>query len=187
MGRTIFVTQDRFICANCGFEHIAFYVEAKNLYDQPRYQARVDDVAKWLIEHNRVEPARARELALMSVMFNIVNTPVRHDTPSDLDVLPVPELEKPGFVYFVTVPTREAIKIGFTTQPARRFRTFNLVMGQPIEVLCCTPGTMLDEKELHATWKHLRGQGEWFNATAELLDFITARAAATGFKPYLVG
>ncbi|MFI1583294.1 GIY-YIG nuclease family protein [Embleya sp. NPDC020630] len=78
-----------------------------------------------------------------------------------------------GLVYFVRTDRR--IKIGFTTDLRRR-----LAQSAPGEVLHTEPGSIADERRLHAAFQDLRLRGEWFRADPRLLDHIaTLKAKAT--------
>lgn len=70
-----------------------------------------------------------------------------------------------GFVYFVRFSDR--IKIGWSGNPEARLKNV-----PHDEVLAIVPGTMQDERKLHAAFAHHRVTGEWFKAERDLVDFI---------------
>lgn len=70
-----------------------------------------------------------------------------------------------GFVYFVRFSDR--IKIGWSGNPGARLKNV-----PHDEVLAIIPGTMLDERKLHAAFARHRVVGEWFELNQDLLDFI---------------
>lgn len=76
-----------------------------------------------------------------------------------------------GFVYFVRFSDR--VKIGFSANPAGRLKNI-----PHDEVLAIVPGTMADERGLHAQFARYRVTGEWFQADEDLLDFIAALPTA---------
>jgi hypothetical protein len=82
---------------------------------------------------------------------------------------PVPNGPK---VYFIRCG--DFIKIGFSEQTERRFKSLQTAAAAPLELL----GTIHGERELelHRQFAHLRSHGEWFRAAPELLAFITAHA-----------
>ena len=71
----------------------------------------------------------------------------------------------PGYVYFLRF--RDRIKIGFTTDTPTRFKAI-----PHDEVLGFLPGTLLNERQCHTAFAHLREQGEWFRPEDDLLAFI---------------
>lgn len=74
-----------------------------------------------------------------------------------------------GEVYFVRF--RDRIKIGWTTELARRLKAI-----PHDEVLAVVPGSMGDERRCHAAFAHLREQGEWFRAESDLIAFAQSLA-----------
>lgn len=72
-----------------------------------------------------------------------------------------------GFVYFVRFSDR--IKIGWSGNPTARLRNV-----PHDEVLAIVPGTMEDERQMHAMFARFRVNGEWFEAKRDLLQFIAA-------------
>ncbi len=76
-----------------------------------------------------------------------------------------------SFVYFAQAPGGGSIKIGYSSELARRLKELDCV------ALATFPGNQLDERELHARFEHIRVDGEWFQPTPELLDFIAELAS----------
>ena len=74
-----------------------------------------------------------------------------------------------GLVYFIN--KRGLIKIGFTTDLRGRVRGLGCRLE---DVVGTMPGTMQDEKILHARFRHLCVGGEWFRIAPELVAFIGA-------------
>jgi hypothetical protein len=75
-----------------------------------------------------------------------------------------------GYVYFAKLGTR--IKIGFTTNWATRRRSMQTDTPDNIALLALVEGDRQLEGDLHRRFAHLRGRGEWFEETPELLEFI---------------
>lgn len=74
-------------------------------------------------------------------------------------------------VYFVR--TDDLIKIGCSAYVRKRFNAIR--QANPRLVLVGVVAGGLDrEAELHAQFAHLRWNGEWFHARAELLEFIAS-------------
>lgn len=63
-------------------------------------------------------------------------------------------------------------KIGSAIDPASRIATLQTASPRPIELLAAFPGTVQDERALHARFADARACGEWFNPTPELLDYV---------------
>lgn len=74
-----------------------------------------------------------------------------------------------GWVYFIRGGAY--YKIGWSRDPGKRLEQFRTGCPFPIELVGKIPGTMADEKSLHAAFEHLRTKppmGEWFSAAPEL-------------------
>lgn len=84
--------------------------------------------------------------------------------------------EKSGScVYFARAGAR--IKIGWSRQVATRLAQLQTGNAAPIELLGVLPGARSRERELHERFADARVSGEWFEATPELLAYITAESA----------
>lgn len=81
--------------------------------------------------------------------------------------------ETKGFVYLLQSPSR-AYKIGRTRNPEDRIRTFSIKL--PFEVEYISVVETLDmyqlEKDLHLKFEAKRINGEWFNLSAEDIEYI---------------
>lgn len=75
----------------------------------------------------------------------------------------------------------DRVKIGFTADATPEARLMSLQVGSPVplRVLAFAPGDEALEKALHKAFKHVRVQGEWFVASAALVELV-ARVAETG-------
>lgn len=79
-----------------------------------------------------------------------------------------PKRQRPenGWVYFVCIDG--LIKIGWSSCPEVRFKAL-----RPDAVLHTQPGTMLDERSMHALFAHLLARGrEYFRPDPDLLAYI---------------
>ena len=76
-----------------------------------------------------------------------------------------------GFIYAIECAGR--IKLGFSAKPEARFTKVASDSPFPCQLLGYWPGTGADELEIHAKFNSIRQYGEWFDATPELLEFVT--------------
>ena len=77
----------------------------------------------------------------------------------------------PGEVYFLACPTLGAIKIGFTRQGvSNRLSALQTGCPAPLKVIGRFPGTVDDERRLHAAFRALHIHGEWFRWEGKLVD-----------------
>lgn len=80
--------------------------------------------------------------------------------------------EKSGsWVYFAGAGDR--IKIGWSRQVAQRLAQLQTGNAAAIQLLGVLPGARSKERALHARFAAARVSGEWFEATPELLAYIT--------------
>lgn len=81
-----------------------------------------------------------------------------------------------GYVYFVTCMTslHYPIKIGWAKNVATRVQGMQGANPNVLTVLVTTPGTIRDERKLHARFRHLHIRGEWFRAHDELRDYMAS-------------
>jgi hypothetical protein len=77
-----------------------------------------------------------------------------------------------GFVYFIECAAASAIKIGFSTEVARRLSTLQSGSPTPLVLLLAVPGTAEDETRLHTMFAGERRSGEWFNADGPVRTFV---------------
>lgn len=66
-------------------------------------------------------------------------------------------------VYMIGSPGGNVVKLGTTTQLAKRLRALQLSSPTPLELLWSAPGDRDSETELHQHFAHLRMHGEWFD------------------------
>lgn len=82
-------------------------------------------------------------------------------------------LEKGEGIYFISAgPSR--IKIGWTSDIARRMKELQIGAAPRLALLAFVPGTKAEEAGLHQRFAHLHVRGEWFRATSELTEAIRA-------------
>lgn len=75
-----------------------------------------------------------------------------------------------GFIYFLLMG--EHIKIGFTARPMHRVSDMDTAFSAEIGLYVVVPGTMAEERQLHAMFERERIRNEWFAASQRLLNLI---------------
>jgi Meiotically up-regulated gene 113 len=75
-----------------------------------------------------------------------------------------------GFIY--AVQSHDAVKIGWSGNPERRFIKIAADCSRPCQLLGYIEGGSADEADIHVKFSHLRTHGEWFTASDELLQFV---------------
>jgi hypothetical protein len=95
---------------------------------------------------------------------------MRQSTRTMIRRLAQSQVTRAGFVYFMQAPSG-AVKIGWSSNPSARREALQRELGISIRLLSTRPGSMLDERRLHARFAHLRlwPDREWFRAAPELL------------------
>lgn len=113
----------------------------------------------------------------------------RIETVSPTNVVQLTRPAKPSFVYFIT--DGKMVKIGRSTDPARRLRTIQTGHPKPLWLIGTISANRLSETEAQAKFAEFRGHGEWFVLPSAALKEIEAMCAAAksqhvvGFKPRL--
>lgn len=84
---------------------------------------------------------------------------------------------KKGYVYLLQSPT-SAYKIGSTSNPADRIRTFGIQLPFEVEFIALIPTADMQtlERRLHNKYALKRINGEWFWLSAEDVECIKALA-----------
>lgn len=75
-------------------------------------------------------------------------------------------------VYFIESCATGAIKIGTSTEVARRLSTLQMCSPTPLELLLVVPGGHADESRLHAAFAGERTSGEWFVGDGHVRAFV---------------
>ena len=84
-----------------------------------------------------------------------------------------------SFVYFIEAGAGGAIKIGVGWDVVAKLRALQPHNHEALVCLAVVPGTVEDERALHARFADARIRGEWFAPVRELQIFI-ARVRAKG-------
>lgn len=71
-----------------------------------------------------------------------------------------------GFIYFIRCSG--LIKIGFSTNPRKRFHNLKSMLPFDAKLLGYHAGSEETERKLHQLFWHLKRRGEWFEATPGL-------------------
>lgn len=77
-----------------------------------------------------------------------------------------------GCVYFIQAHPGGAIKIGRTTNLAKRLKQLQGAHAYPLKVMAYVDEGVFDEGDLHRRFASARLLGEWFRPTSGLLRFI---------------
>ncbi|EGJ31224.1 MULTISPECIES: GIY-YIG nuclease family protein [Moorena] len=85
-----------------------------------------------------------------------------------------PEEENPARLYFILDKGRNAIRIGYTTNPNGNIRGLETKSVKTLELIKIIPGSAKMETEFHRKFQHLRISGEWFDATPEVMRYISS-------------
>lgn len=96
-------------------------------------------------------------------------------TTDDLEWREVPRREvaapSKGSVYFIA-DEDGFIKIGHARNVGSRLQSLQTASRQALRVVGSTPGSISDEKALHAKFASAHVRGEWFRPTAELVAYV---------------
>lgn len=79
-----------------------------------------------------------------------------------------------GYVYFLRIDNH--IKLGFSLKPLTRIGDIAGNHFAEVSAAVIIAGNQADEKKLHRQFRRDRVAGEWFFATAPLLEFMCASA-----------
>lgn len=96
-----------------------------------------------------------------------------------------------GAVYFVRAGDSNAVKIGWSTDVARRIAELQTANAAPLHLLATMAGTMVTERSLHSRFAHARTRedgGEWFDlrAAPDLLVTINTLRGLAGLTPIAI-
>jgi hypothetical protein len=77
-----------------------------------------------------------------------------------------------GYVYFLQAFGRGPIKIGYSTNPRRRFSALRTASPEPLDLVATMPGDRNLELRLHEMFGSDRLHGEWFKDSLALCTLI---------------
>lgn len=75
-------------------------------------------------------------------------------------------------IYFIQVENNGPIKIGTAVDPKKRLNTLQIGNHKKLNLITAIPGKSGLESKIHRDLKEFRRDGEWFNPTTEVLDYI---------------
>jgi hypothetical protein len=99
-------------------------------------------------------------------------------TPTVLKPLP---RSPDGWCYIYFIQQGALVKIGRTVDVNKRLKTLQTGNSRGFNVLAAVPAHAVIESAIHARFKHLHEQGEWFRLDADLSAFI--ERAKQGVNP----
>lgn len=77
-----------------------------------------------------------------------------------------------SFAYFIESGVTGLIKIGRSVDPESRLKALQTASPDKLTLLKVIPEQVVSESELHERFSHLRRQGEWFESSEEIREFI---------------
>jgi len=150
--------------------------------DEFRTKARNPDFEKWdaAIGNQELDapsgeaPIASSDSDRLSGVFEILKEwekrlPVRHKATTD---------DSGSVVYFIKAGN--VVKIGIAANADKRLRELQTANPHRLELLGTITGGRSKEMELHERFHHLRLSGEWFTASAELLEYVAALISMQG-------
>lgn len=90
---------------------------------------------------------------------------------------PMNKAEAQAVVYCVWNVERDAVKIGFTRSPRRRFAQLKTACADELIYWGHFPGGRIAEEVWHEAFAHKRMNGEWFDASDNIILQAFAEAA----------
>lgn len=76
-------------------------------------------------------------------------------------------------VYFIQAERTNMVKIGFSTNVAKRLRSLQTACSTKVRLLVAIPGNREAERAYHEQFSRSREQGEWFRPTADILAEVS--------------
>lgn len=77
-----------------------------------------------------------------------------------------------GFVYFIEAEETGLVKIGHAANPESRMKSIQGMSPAKLRLIGYMPGSIADEKALHARFATDRSHGEWFRHSRQISDYI---------------
>jgi hypothetical protein len=160
---------DSFQCPCCGKPMANTTILSEIDFDPAKWLERVNVLVSIILDST---PEKSRDQALaeagMIVSANLLHTATQTDGS---DFISRPQEEAPVFlVYFAQSVNGGPIKIGISVDPLKRVRS--IPYHDELILLATLPGGRKLEKKLHNRFSACRLQGEWFEPSHDILDFI---------------
>src|SRR5262249_39239818 len=124
----------------------------------------------------RIDAALSREDSFDPLPSHKLLRDLRILTAEGEATLPHPGTGEEERVYFAEGVGLDRIKIGVAVNVAARLRALDAMSPVPVRLLGVEAGGRARESELHRRFAPARFRGEWFEATAELRDYIRSFA-----------
>ena len=83
---------------------------------------------------------------------------------------------KTGFVYFILSTNDNLMKIGWSSNPKKRFKHLQSVFPFPLILVAVMEGEIEDEYAIHKDMIKFRVKGEWFRNHLRLREYMEKRA-----------
>jgi hypothetical protein len=113
------------------------------------------------------------------------NRQVLSDTIALLDEMTPKEKRVPtqepaeGYVYFILNKKRNAVKIGYSANPAKRLAALQTSNSDKLVFLGAIVGDVSLERTLHEAFRNSRLSGEWFRYEDDVKAYISRYTTAT--------
>jgi hypothetical protein len=138
----------------------------------------------WVIEHETgmVSHKRLEEIIHMleaglkntsPLEIELINDQQADSVEQSIKTCHPKKKDKPGYVYLIQSESGW-YKIGKTSNPENRIRTFSVKLPFRVEYICLIKSNNMDEleMELHDYFKDQRIDGEWFELSIDDVDYI---------------
>lgn len=120
-------------------------------------------------------PADTLQAAAIKVGLFHQRSPPAMQPPQTRD--PEPRVRPTSWVYFIRAGDDGPIKIGYSKAPDQRLSSLQTGHPSRLRLLATEPGDAVKEAALHQRFAATRKEGEWFEATPELLGYIATLSA----------
>lgn len=94
----------------------------------------------------------------------------------------VSDMTTPGYVYFIQAGRKGRIKIGWSSNVAKRLGNLQTACPEDLELLHSEPGTGRDERDLHNRFRQFHWRGEWFTPNSAIFNYIAGRRMTHGME-----
>lgn len=82
-------------------------------------------------------------------------------------------------IYFIETCDSRAIKVGISSNPARRLAHLQIACPDRLAIITTVPGAQADESRLHRIFHREHINGEWFRGDGDLREFVISLAGLT--------
>lgn len=78
-------------------------------------------------------------------------------------------------VYFARAAKTGFIKIGYSSNPAKRLSALQVSSADRVSIILTVPGRSAEERAFHGRFRESHERGEWFREEGELLKFLKSK------------